>query len=104
MLPISVETLLTEVRRRRAVLRQLAAIVSPDTMISRRPSLDSPSAQVSPTQWAVIVRVASGTTPRDLAMQLGQSVFGTTIEVYRLVALGLLAVPGGPPRKLAGRT
>jgi hypothetical protein len=30
-------------------------------------------------------------------MALGGSVFGTTIEVYRLLALGLLAVPGHPP-------
>jgi hypothetical protein len=95
--PIPVETLLTEVDRRRAVLRQLAEIITPDTMVARQSSLDSPSAQVSRAQWAVLVRAGGGTTPRILAMQLGQSVFGTTIEVYRLIALGLLVAPGRSP-------
>ena len=38
-------------------------------------------------------------------MQLGRSVFGTTIEVFRLFELGLLVVPGRPPtaRSRAGR-
>jgi hypothetical protein len=29
-------------------------------------------------------------------MALGRSVFGTSIEVYRLLALGLLVMPGHP--------
>jgi hypothetical protein len=49
---------------------------------------------VSAPQWALLVRVGDGTTPRTLAMALGRSVFGTTIEVGRLLALGLLVVPG----------
>jgi hypothetical protein len=92
--PIGVETLLSEVQRRHAVLSQLAPVITPDTPVARQPSLDAPSAQVSPLQWALLVRAGEGTTARGLAMQLGRSVFGTTIEVYRLVQLGLLAVPG----------
>ena len=94
--PIAVETLLAEVRRRHEVLRQLAAVLIPDTLVARDPSLDAPSAQVSPAQWALLARVGDGTTPRGLAVQQGRSVFGTTIEVYRLVQLGLLVVPGRP--------
>ena len=105
--PVSVETLLAEVQRRHEVLRQLAAVVTPDTPIACEPSLDPPSAQVSARQWGLLARAADGTTPRGLAIQLGRSVFGTTIEVYRLVELGLLVVPGRPPapadRQAAGR-
>jgi Domain of unknown function (DUF4388) len=100
--PIAVETLLTEVQRRHEILRQLAAVITPDTAVAREPSLDPPSAQVSPTQWALLARVGDGTTPRALAVQLGRSVFGTTIEVYRLVELGLLVVPGRPPAPADG--
>jgi hypothetical protein len=95
--PVSVEALLAEVQRRHEVLRQLGALVTPDTAVACEPSFDPPSAQVSPAQWAVLMRAGDGTTPRALAMQLGRSVFGTTIEVYRLVELGLLVVPGHPP-------
>jgi hypothetical protein len=95
--PISVEALLEEVQRRHEVLRQLAAAVTPDTAIARQRAIDGPSAQVSPTQWALLTRAIDGTTPRRVAIELGRSVFGTTIEVYRLVELGLLVVPGRPP-------
>jgi hypothetical protein len=88
--PVSVETLLAEV-------------VTPDTAIACEPSLDPPSAQVSAAQWALLARADDGTTPRGLAMQLGRSVFGTTIEVYRLVELGLLVVPGRPPASAEGQ-
>jgi hypothetical protein len=101
--PMPVESLLTEVRRRHEVQRQLAAVLTPDTAVARDPSLDSPSAQVSPTQWALLARADDGTTPRGLAMQLGRSVFGTMIEVYRLLELGLLVVPGRPPAPADGR-
>jgi hypothetical protein len=95
--PVAVETLLAEVRRRHEVLRQLAPAVTPDTAVTRGPSLGLPSAQVSPAQWALLVRASDGTTPRELAMRLGRSVFATTVEAYRLVELGLLVVPGRPP-------
>jgi hypothetical protein len=95
--PIGVETLLAEVHRRHEVLRQLAPVVTPDTPVACQPTLSAPSAQVSPGQWALLMRAGEATTPRDLALHLGRSVFGTTIEVYRLLELGLLTVPGRPP-------
>ena len=49
------------------------------------------------------MRADDGTTPRGLAVQLGRSVFGTTMEVYRLVELGLLVVPGRPPAQAGGQ-
>jgi hypothetical protein len=101
--PIAVETLLAEVQRRHEVLRQLAAVVTPDTGVACESSPGLPSAQVSQAQWALLVRAGDGTTPRALAMQLGRSVFGTTIEVYRLVELGLLVVPGRPPAPDGGQ-
>ena len=94
--PVAVELLLAEVQRRHDVLRQLAPVLTPDTRISRAPTLDAPSVQVSAAQWALLMRAGAGTTPRNLAVYLGRSVFGTTIEVGRLVELGLLAVPGRP--------
>ena len=100
--PIAMETLLAEVQRRHELLRQLAPAVTPDTPVGCEPALDLPSAQVSPAQWALLVRAGGGTTPRALAMQLGRSVFGTTIEAYRLVELGLLVVPGRPPAPAGG--
>jgi hypothetical protein len=101
--PVAVETLLAEVRRRHEVLRQLEPAVTPDTAVTCGPLLDLPSAQVSPAQWALLVRAGDGTTPRELAIRLGRSVFGTTIEVYRLVELGLLVVPGRPPAAASDR-
>jgi hypothetical protein len=101
--PIAVETLLAEVQRRHAIKRQLAPVVTPDTAVTCEPSLGRPSAQVSPAQWALLVRADGEATPRGLAMHLGRSVFGTTIEVYRLVELGLLTVPGRPPAPAGGQ-
>jgi len=95
--PMPVEELLAEVQRRHEVQRQLAAVVTADSAVTLNPSLDPPLAQVSPAQWALLARAADGTTPRGLALQIGRSVFGTTIEVYRLLELGLLVVPGRPP-------
>ena len=102
--PLSIEAVLTEVERRRQVLRQLAPAVTADSPVARFAPRDPPRFQVSASQWALLVRTGAGSTPRTLAMMLGRSVFGTTIEVYRLLALGLLVVPGhaqaltgGPP-------
>ena len=52
--------------------------------------------RVSARQWALLIRVKDGTTPRDLAWELNWSVFGTTAEVSRLLALRLLSVAGYP--------
>jgi hypothetical protein len=95
----SVESLLTEVARRQNILEQLAGIVRADTTVVRSPRLLSRSVQVSAFQWAMLVRVADGSTARALAWELRRSVFGMTVEVYRLMALRLLAAaahPAGP--------
>jgi hypothetical protein len=105
--PIPVAALLSEVERRHRVLRQLAPVVTADTAVIRNGSLAWAHRQVSPPQWALVVGIGDGMTPRAVAMELGRSVFATTIEVYRLIELGLLAVPGrgqasggGPGRAL----
>ena len=92
--PLPIETVLHEVERRRQVLRQLAPDVTADSPVLRFAPRDPPSFQVSAAQWALLVAVGDGSTPRTLAMALGRSVFGTTIEVYRLLSLGMLVVPG----------
>ena len=102
MSALPMELVLTEVERRRQVLRQLASTITADTTVARYAPRDSPRFQVSARQWALLVRAGDGTTPRTLAMALRGSVFGTTLEVYRLLALGLLAVPGHPPELAAG--
>jgi hypothetical protein len=94
MSPLPIETVLTEVERRRQILRRLAPVVTADSPVVRFAPRDRPSFQVSASQWALLVRTGDGSTPRTLALQLGRSVFGTTIEVYRLLALGMLVVPG----------
>jgi Domain of unknown function (DUF4388) len=100
--PVPVDTLLGEVQRRHALLRQLAPGVTPDTVVARAGSLATESAQVTPPQWSLVVRAGEGITPRAIALQLGRSVFGTTIESYRLLQLGLLVAPGHPGTPAAG--
>jgi hypothetical protein len=92
--PLPIETVLTEVERRRQVLRRLAPVVTADSPVVRFAPRDRPSFQVSASQWSLLVRTGDGSTPRALALALGRSVFGTTIEVGRLLALGMLVVPG----------
>ncbi len=106
----SVTSLLAEAARRQRILGQLAGIVQADTIIVRNPRLARQQVQVSAPQWAVLIRVRDGSTARTLAWDLGRSVFGMTIDVYRLLALGLLSAaecparPGTrPPREPPGR-
>ncbi|MCW2936847.1 MAG: hypothetical protein JWM19_7809 [Actinomycetia bacterium] len=94
--PIPVAVLLTEVERRHHVLRQLAEVITVDTRVVRNALPGWPRLQVSRSQWALVMGIGDGRTPRSLAMELGRSVFATTIEIYRLITLGLLAVPGKP--------
>lgn len=105
-----VEALLAEVARRQNVLEQLAAVVRADTIVVRNPRLNSRSIQVSALQWALLIRVTDGSTARGLAWELRRSVFGMTIDVYRLMVLRLLSavdypvVPGMRPLgELPGR-
>jgi hypothetical protein len=88
---IDLEDLLTEVARRQRILHQLAPVVTADTVVARNPFLNTPDIGVLAPQWALLVRVRDGSTPRALAWELGRSVFGTTLEVYRLLALRLLS-------------
>jgi hypothetical protein len=89
---IAVEDLLAEVARRQRLLRQVSVIVTAETAVTRNPRLRSP-VQVSAWQWALLIRIGDGTTPRDLAWDLNRSVFGTTLDVYRLLVLRLLSAP-----------
>jgi hypothetical protein len=98
---MTVDSLLTEVGRRRRILDQVSATVTPDTTVLRSPRMSARSVQVSALQWAMLIRVGDGSTPRSLAWELRRSVFGTTLDVYRLMVLRLLAAldyrsPHGP--------
>ena len=93
---LPLEWLLAEVARRQQLLKQLSAVLTPDTAVVRSPQMISPGVQVSARQWALLIRVKGGTTARDLAWELNGSVFGTTAEVSRLLALRLLSVAGYP--------
>ena len=66
--PLSIEAVLTEVERRRHVLRQLAPVVTADSPVVRFAPRDPPRFQVSSSQWALLVRTGAGSTPRTLAM------------------------------------
>jgi hypothetical protein len=92
MARIPAEGLLAEVARRQRLLKQLSAVITTDTAVARNRDMRSPSVQVSALQWALLIRVGDGSTPRGLAWELNRSVFGTTTEIYRLLALRLLAV------------
>jgi hypothetical protein len=96
---IDVEDLLTEVARRQRILHQLAPVITADTVVARNPHLNSPDIGVLAPQWALLIRVRDGSTPRALAWELSRSVFGTTLEVYRLLALRLLSSAGHRPQQ-----
>jgi hypothetical protein len=91
---IAVSDLLAEVARQQRQLRQMSAVISPDTAVRRNPQLAQPRVQVSALQWALLIRAGHGTTPRALARALGRTVFGTTADVYGLIVLGLLCADG----------
>ena len=99
--------LLTEVARRQRVLGQLSVVLSTDTALARNPHIRPDTIRVSAVQWALLIRVRHGSTPHDLAWDLSRSVFGTTIEAYRLLARQLLSVAGprpeGPARTAPNR-
>jgi hypothetical protein len=94
---LPVGALMTELARRRRLLAQMSGSVTPDTVVIRNPSLSVPRVQVSALQWALVIRCRIGITPRDLAFELGRSVFGTTADVHRLMTMRLLcpAAEGG---------
>jgi hypothetical protein len=93
---IPLPVLMTEVSRRYEVIRQMSALLTPDTAVTRNPGPLSRAIHVSGIQWAILIRAGKPATPRGLALELGQSVFTTTIEVFRMVTLNLLSVAGAP--------
>jgi len=93
---MTVTLLVTEVNRRHNIMRQLSAVLTPDTAVARNPRLKTRSIGVSDIQWAIAMRVNSPVTPRSLALELGQSVLGTTIAVFRMVTMDLLSVVDPP--------
>lgn len=98
--------LLAEVTRRQRLVKQMAESAVPltaDTPLVRVPDIDSPRLQVSALQWALLIRVRDHTTPRELAWEIGNSVFGTTLEVFRLIALGFLTVAGPAASRVSPR-
>ena len=98
-LPVAV--LISEVSRRLELIRQMSAVLTADTTVTRCPRISSGAVHVSDLQWAIVMQAGHAATPRSLALELGQSVFGTTIEVFRMVSMGLLAVAGAPARQAA---
>jgi hypothetical protein len=88
--------LMAEVTRRHKLLEQIAAVLTPDAPVVRNPRLRSRAVQVSDTQWAILLRLGQPVTPRALALELGPSVFGMTIEVYRMVIMHLVSVADAP--------
>jgi hypothetical protein len=94
---IGVETLLAEIGRRQQLMKQISAVLTPDTVISRNPYLRSDSVRISAGQWALLIRVTHDSTPRNLAWGLGRSVFCTVTDVYRLLVLRLLLAAGQVP-------
>jgi hypothetical protein len=94
---IGVETLLAEIGRRQRLMKQLSAVLTPETVVSRNPHLRSDSVRISAGQWALLIRVTHGSTPRNLAWELGRSVFCTVVDVYRLLVLRLLLAAGQVP-------
>jgi hypothetical protein len=96
---IDVETLLAETGRRQRLMKQLSVVLTPDTAIARNPHLRSETIRISAWQWALLIRVRHGCTPRDLAWDLGRSVFGTLTDVYRLLVLRLLSAADEPPER-----
>ncbi len=96
---LSVNAMLAEITRRQRLMQQLSAVLTPDTRISRHPHLRSDSIRISAWQWALLIRVGSTSTPRDLALSLSRSVFGTTIDVYKLLVMRLLSTPGEVPQR-----
>jgi len=88
--------LMAEVTRRHNLMEQIAAVLTPDEPVLRNPRLRSRAVRVSDGHWAILMQLGQPATPRDLALELSQSVFGTTIEVYRMMIMDLVSVAGAP--------
>jgi hypothetical protein len=94
---VSVSGLLAEVTRRRQLLQQMAGFTA-DLALARNHVLPADRVQLTAAEWALLIRVRPRSTARDLAWALRRSVFGTTVDVHRLMLLGLLRTADGPSR------
>jgi len=94
---MTVADMLAEVSRRREVIQQLPAALTADTPVARNPRLGPRRVHISASQWALLVRMNEPGTPRELAIDCGTSVFTTTLQVYRLITMDLVAIVGGAP-------
>ncbi len=94
---VTVGELLAEVNRRREITRQLSAYVTPDSIVAREPRFRGDGVHIPASQWALLVRMNGPVTPRELAMERGGSVFTTTLDLFRLITVGLVVVAGGQP-------
>ena len=101
---LALTALLAEVTRRHRLLEQIAGVLTPDAPVVRNPRLRSRAVHVSDTQWAILLQLGQAATPRALAAELGQSVFGLTIEVYRMVLLDLVSTVEPRPEASRGRS
>jgi hypothetical protein len=93
---MTVADLLAEVNRRQEVIRQLPTALTVDTAVVRNPRLRARRVHVSASQWALLARMNEPATPRELAIASGASVFATTLAVFRLIAIDLVAIVGSP--------
>jgi hypothetical protein len=93
--PLDVAALLAEVGRRRAVLHQIATRVTPESLLVRAETLPHHRIRLSAAQWELVRAVDGSSSVAGLAQVLGRGVFGTTLEAYGLVRLGVLAPAGG---------
>jgi hypothetical protein len=94
---MTVGELLAEVNRRREITRQLSACVTADSVVARDPRFRGGGVHIPASQWALLVRMNGPVTPRRLAMERGRSVFTTTLDVFRLITVGLVTAAGGQP-------
>jgi len=93
---VPVTDVLTEVRRRTAMLARLAPGAGPDLPVDRAVRLWFDPVRLTAGQWDV-VRLAGGSrTPRDIAWLLGHGVFATTVAVHQLARLGVVSLRDGP--------
>jgi hypothetical protein len=90
----SVDELLGETARRRAILTIVANHAGPDEPVNRAERLPVGRIKLTARQWD-LVRLADGRTPRAMAGDLAAGVFDTTVAVAALAQAGLLAATIG---------
>jgi hypothetical protein len=95
-----VPDVVAEVLRRTTVREQVALRVTPDSVLTRSPSLPAHRLRLSVGQWDLVRAVDGASTVSTLAWVVGRDVLGTTLEAYGLIRLGVLdaiGAAGGRP-------